>query len=723
MITKKNMLLCLLIFCFYSCSTNKTIDKNISTPNPKANNIKEIIENNNKVILRDQWGVPHVYGTTDSDAAYSLAYAHAQDDFKTIKEALLKARGTYASVYGPGKDNINAIMDYVVSLLKIWDSINEKYHNELSPETIDLCEGYANGLNAYIEDHGLIEDDIYPISGKDIIAGTMHKTPFFFQLPLFLGDLYFKKPSEIPPYYKRSDEIEKIKGSNVYALSPKITDKGNTILGINSHQPFEGELAWYEAHINSKEGWNMIGGLFPGSPVVLVGHNENLGWGHTVNRPDILDIYELEVNPDDENQYKFNEKWEDFESFEVIIKIKTIGKLKHKHKQMAYWSKHGPVIKGVNSTYAVRYSNMNNLLAIEQWYKMNKANNFKDWKNAIETLSVPMFNTGYADKEGNIYYVYGAKTPKRNTKYDWQKVLPGNTSETLWSDYELFENLPQVLNPKSGFIQNCNSTPFQTTIGPENPSSKNFNSNYGIETHMTNRALRAIETIGKDKKISYDEFINYKFDLNYSDNSIMAFLVKRAISILNENNKSEFDIDLKKQIINTLTKWNLSTERSNIYATLPIIAFNPLLDNSEDEIYDDLIIKRLIYASEYLLKHYNKIDVKWGDVNRIIRGDLNLPLDGGPDIARAIYYKEYKNGQKKAIAGDCYILIANWNKNGKVSSQSIHQYGSSTSNYSSKHFNDQVDIFSNNKLKDTSIYLDDLIKNIESITILDKDIN
>ena len=467
----------------------------------------------------------------------------------------------------------------------------------------------------------------------------------------------------------------------------------------------------------------MIGGLFPGSPVVLVGHNENLGWGHTVNRPDILDIYELEVNPDDENQYKFNGKWEDFESFEVIIKIKTIGKLKHKHKQMAYWSKHGPVIKGVNSTYAVRYSNMNNLLAIEQWYKMNKANNFKDWKNAIETLSVPMFNTGYADKEGNIYYVYGAKTPKRNAKYDWQKVLPGNTSETLWSEYELFESLPQVLNPESGFIQNCNSTPFQTTIGPENPSSENFNSNYGIETHMTNRALRAIETIGKDKKISYDEFINYKFDLNYSDKSIMSFLVTRAISILNENNKSEFDIDLKNQIINTLTKWNLSTERSNIYATLPIIAFNPLLDNSEDEIYDDLIIKRLVYASEYLLKHYNKIDVKWGDVNRIIRGDLNLPLDGGPDIARAIYYKEYKNGQKKAIAGDCYVLIANWNKNGKVSSQSIHQYGSSTSNYSSKHFNDQVDMFSNNKLKDTSIYLDDLIKNIESVTILDKDIN
>ena len=721
--TKINILLSLLILCLFSCSTNKITDQNILIPTTKTNNIREIIKNNNKVILRDEWGVPHIYGTTDSDAAYTLAYAHAQDDFKTIKEALLRARGTYASVYGPGTDNINAIMDYVVRLLKIWESIDEKYESELSPDTIELCEGYANGLNAYLENQELIEDDIYPVTGKDIIAGTMHKTPFFFQLPLFLGDLYFKKPSEIPPYYKRSDEIEKIKGSNVYALSPKITEDNSTILGINSHQPFDGELAWYEAHINSKEGWNMIGGLFPGSPVVLVGHNENLGWGHTVNRPDILDIYELDINPDNENQYKFDGKWENFESFEVVIKIKTIGKLKHKHKQIAYWSKHGPVIKGMNSTYAVRYSNMNSLLAIEQWYKMNKANNFKDWKSAIEELSVPMFNTGYADKDGNIYYVYGAKTPKRNIKYDWQKVLPGNTSETLWFEYESYDNLPQVLNPESGFIQNCNSTPFQTTIGSENPLLENYNNTYGIETHMTNRALRALETIGNDKKITYQEFIDYKFDLNYSDKSIMAYLVKESISILSKKNIKEFDADLKSKLINTLTNWNLLTDRNNIYATLPIIAFNPLLDNTKEEINNELIIKRLVYACNFLLKHYDEINVKWGDVNRIIRGNLNLPLDGGPDIPRAIYYKDYKNGQKKAIAGDCYVLIANWDKNGKVKSQSIHQYGSSTSNSSSKHFNDQVNLFSNNKLKNISIHLDDLINTIESITILDKDIN
>ena len=140
----------------------------------------------------------------------------------------------------------------------------------------------------------------------------------------------------------------------------------------------------------------MIGGLFPGSPVVLVGHNESLGWGHTVNKPDILDIYELEVNPENDNQYKFDGKWIDMEEYIVEIKIKTIGKIKIKHKQKAFWSKQGPVIKGEKATYAIRYSNMDNIQIIEQWYKMNKADNFDEWLQAIETISVPMFNTGYA---------------------------------------------------------------------------------------------------------------------------------------------------------------------------------------------------------------------------------------------------------------------------------------------------------------------------------------
>ena len=139
---------------------------------------------------------------------------------------------------------------------------------------------------------------------------------------------------------------------------------------------------------------------------------------------------------------------------------------------------------------------------------------------------------------------------------------------------------------------------------------------------------------------------------------------------------------------------------------------------------DDTTIKTLLSKSiNFLIDNYGLLNIKWGEINRIIRGDINLPLDGGPDIARAIYTKEYKKGQRKATAGDCYILLAQWDKDGKVTSESIHQYGSSTSNVESKHFSDQVDLFAQNKLKPISINLDEIIQNVTKITILDKDIN
>ena len=159
--------------------------ENVETPyisTPETDKIKDIIENNKTVVIRDNWGVPHIYGKSDADVAFGLAYANAQDDFYTIQETVLKARGKYASIYGPGENKINAISDYLVGLLKIWETVNKKYYTDLSEETIALCEAYANGLNYYIESNpNLKKQYIYPVNGKDIIAGTVHKTPFFFQ--------------------------------------------------------------------------------------------------------------------------------------------------------------------------------------------------------------------------------------------------------------------------------------------------------------------------------------------------------------------------------------------------------------------------------------------------------------------------------------------------------------------------------------------------------------
>jgi len=711
-----------------SCSFRKTykITDTIDTVNVSPDeNIDLILNSNSKVIIRDKWGVPHVYGHTDADASFALAYANAQDDFFNIQEAVLKARGKYSSIYGPGPNKINAIFDYMVGLLRIWELVEEKYYTDLSEETILLCESYAKGINSYIEENNnTIEQYIYPVNGKDIIAATMHKTPTFYQLPFFLSDLYTKSPDKIPSHYTIGDTIEilkslDIKGSNVYAVSPELSENGDTFLAINSHQPFDGELAWYEAHINSNEGWNMLGGLFPGSPVVLVGHNENLGWGHTVNKPDIVDIYELEINPNNDNQYFFDGEWLEFESFDVSIDIKVLGKASIKHKEKAFWSIHGPVIKGAKATYAIKYSKSNDIRIIEQWYRMNKASTFDEWIDAMKMMSIPMFNAGYGDKFGNIYYIYNASLPMRNEDYNWQKVLPGNTSETLWDKYLPFDKLPYVKNPNSGYIQNCNSSPFQTTI-KDNPDINKYSTTFGIETYMTNRALRANETFGNDSSISYEEFKKYKFDKSYSDQSTMYTYVNKAIDLLSNSELfSNINSNIINQSILTFQNWDLNTNTANTNAALPILSFASILDTDPIKVTNKILVKNITEAINHLNTYYNKINIEWGELNRLIRGDVNFEVAGGPDIARAIYAIPQTNkGQLKSIAGDCYILLARWNKDGKVISESVHQYGSATQNVNSKHYQDQCKLFAKEEFKNISIYKNDVIKDAVDILIL-----
>ncbi len=664
----------------------------------------------NVTVYRDNWGTPHIYGEKDSDVAFGLAYANAEDDFKNMQESLLAGRGTLASVLG----REHAPNDYMVGLLEIWDKINKYYESDISPETKLLCESYAAGVNQYIEDHPReAYKGVYPITAKDLIAGFVHKTPLFFDVHLHLGDMFNKKPDEINGVFNYDSQAEALKnlrntkGSNVFAVSPNRSENNNVKLAINSHQPWDGQYAWYEAHLHSKEGWNMVGGLFPGSPVVLVGHNDNLGWGHTVNDPDIVDIYELEVNPDNKYEYKLDGEWKRFRSKNIPIKVKLLGPISWTFNREALWSDHGPVIVGEHATYAIRYSGYNDIRMIEQWYKMNKASNLDEWVEAMKMQAIPMFNAGYADKDQNIYFIYNAKLPYKNPDFNWRKVLPGNRSDLIWDEFVSFDQLPQVLNPSSGFIQNCNNTPFITTTGKDNPNPENYNYVLGIETHMTNRGLRSMELFGNDNSITSDEFKTYKFDLKYSENSAMATYVNRMLS-LNNNGDELFNSGL-----DVLRKWDFSTDLSNPYATLPVLSFAWFLESDPDSVSDETLLERFKDSINYLKKHYGKIDVVWGKVNRLIRGDVDVGIDGGPDISRAVYGFPDDEGRLKGWAGDAYMMLIEWDSDGNVDSQSIHQYGSNTQHKSSKHYSDQVDLFIKHKMKPVLNKIELIKENLE----------
>ncbi len=360
-------------------------------------------------ILRDTYGVPHVFGHTDADAAYGFGYAHSEDDFLTIQQVLLAARGDLATVYGPD----SAPADYLVEFLRVWDVVDAEYE-KLSPDTRKIVEAYADGLNVYAAHHP--EEalpGLFPVNGKDVVAASVEKSPLFFGLDSTIGHLFSDDPEPVPtptkvaynwlygmqPFTTETanriaqrtlkifslrvsvNSVVKIPqpetqieyNSNGFAIGPSRTSDGGTYLDVNSHQPYTGAVAWYEAHIHSDEGWDMVGGTFPASPLIIQGHNRDLGWTFTVNSPDLVDVYRLTINPDNPNQYLFDGEWLDLEVRDAKLDIKLIGNLKITVTREALWSVYGPAVRTKGQTYAVRYGDMGTAGIWEQLYQMNKA--------------------------------------------------------------------------------------------------------------------------------------------------------------------------------------------------------------------------------------------------------------------------------------------------------------------------------------------------------------
>ncbi len=633
-------------------------------------------------ILRDTWGVPHVFGRTDPDVAYGLAWAHAEDDFQTIQGAMLAARGRLATVLGrEGAPN-----DYLVQLLRISDVVDAGYERDLRPETRALCEAYAEGINHYAALHpDEAIANLYPARGRDLIAGFVHKTPLFFGLDRVLRGLLEPAPSPGPPVTPT--------GSNTFAVAPRRSADGFTRLAINSHQPWAGPVAWYEAHLHSETGWDAVGGLFPGVPLILHGHNRNLGWAHTVNKPDLIDVYALEMNPADPRQYKLDGAWRELEVRTAAIQVKVLGPLSWTAHREVLWSVYGPVVRGPRGVFAIRIAGYGDVRHIEQWYRMNKASRFDEWLEAMRMNALPMFNVGYADREGHIFYVYNARLPLRSEGYDWSGIVPGNTSRTLWTESLPFDRLPQVRDPPSGFVQNCNSSPFHTTVGDGNPEPSAYSPAFGIETRMTNRSLRALELLGADEQITREEFDQYKFDVTYAGASVIAARIGQLLA-------APVPADpLTRQALDLLRGWDRAATADSRAAALAVMALAPADEAEADMPPTSVLDERVAAAARRLQTQFGRIDVPWHDVLRLRHGTLDIGLFGGPDLLHAVYGRPGSDGRIAGVAGDSYILLVEWDPEGRVSSRSIQPYGSATLDAHSRHYADQAPLFAACRLK------------------------
>jgi penicillin amidase/acyl-homoserine-lactone acylase len=693
----------------------------------------ETVNNNyNVVIRRDSSGVPHIFGQTDADTAYGLGYAHAEDDFQTIQQALVAARGKLGVAYGIDA----APNDYMVQLLRIWDVVDEKY-DTIPPEVQAIMQGYADGLNYYaaLHEDEVILPEVFPLSGRDVAAGFIHRVPLFFGLDGALGELFaetrqgtvsqneigdwgleiaqspafHERPSNLPPTVKY--------GSNVIAVGPGRSANGETFLAVNSHQPWEGPVAWYEAHMHSEEGWNMVGGLLPGSPTITHGHNEHLGWAFTVNSPDLIDIYVLEMNPDNPDQYLLDGEWRNLEVGEAPITVTLFGRFRWTVKQEVLWSVYGPTVRQDHGVYALRYAGMGEIGHVEQFVRLNKATNLAEWQSALRDGPLPMFNVGYADEEGNIFYVYNGRIPLRTEGYNWEQYLPGNTSETLWTEYLPFDDLPQVSNPPSGFIQNANSSPYHTTTGAGNPNEANFSATLGINDTMSNRSLRALELFGNDESITADEFFAYKYDMTYHPESDIVRIVEMILAAPPPSDRDE------RGAYDLLASWDWQSTPDSTGATVAILTLYYVLEAEDTDMsvsnmtggeFTAVTVQTSFsQAVDLLLENFGSVEVPWQEVNRLVRGNVDLGLGGSPDVLHAVYGELGEDGRFQGIAGDAYILMVTWLPDGSVRSQSIHQYGSATLDGASPHYADQAPIFVARELTPVWFTETEILANLE----------
>ena len=533
------------------------------------------------------------------------------------------------------------------------------------------------------------------------------------QLQLFISNQGADWAGRILNNDTENDYLDQnLTGSNVIAMNSNKTSSGETFLAINTHQPLDGPSAWYEVHLQSKEGTNIIGTLYPGTPHVLIGVNENLGWSHTVNYPDKTDVFKLKMK--DKSSYIVDDEIHKLEKFNAEVYIKVLG-IPIKIKRKYYKSIFGPTLKNKSGFYSIRTPTLFNLSALEQWWKMGKSKNFTEFYEALKMNSIPGFNVGYADKNDTIFYLSNAILPKRAEGYNWKGVVSGDTKKTLWDEFYKVEDLPQVIQPNSGYIYNANHSPFKSTSNDENPKEKNYSRDMGFETYDNNRSIRLKHLIDSYEKVSFEDFKKIKYDNSFPSKFNYSFM---DISII-ENLKLKNE-DFNFELLSRIQKWDRSTNIDSNGAAIYGVLYYNLVRNYRDQILEnnnivskEILLSALSDVNFYLIENFGSIDITLGDYQKLVRGDKEIPIWGLPDVITAMTSRPYKNGKIRVFAGESYIGLIRFTKDGPEM-ESVISYGNSD-NSNSDHYSDQMELYSKFKTKKMTFNRDDIYRNAKSI--------
>ncbi|MCS7072982.1 MAG: acylase, partial [Bacteroidia bacterium] len=647
-------------------------------------------------IVRDTYGVPHILGKTDADVAYGLAWATCEDNFRDLQLNLLSAKGRLGEVEG----KTGAIFDFFYHLTEVRKTVTERYEKELSPSFRAYIESYVAGVNRYAEKHPeeVLVKNLFPATGQDVICAYTLNSCLFSMLPFAVQAALEGRLETYEPGFNG--------GSNAIAVSSSRTSDGKSYLAINSHQPLEGRYSWYEVHLQSEEGLNILGGTFPGGITIFHGTNEYLGWAHTFNWPDFVDYYQLKMNPKSKEEYELDGKWYPLRKQKIKLRVKVGGIIIPVTRELL-WSEHGPVIKTDKGYFAFRTPALTEIRTAEQWYRMNKATSLNEFRNALEMNAAQLFNTIYADRQGNIFYISNGKYPVREATVKWDSILDGSRSDLIWKEIHPISRVPQLLNPASGYLFNTNNTPLNATAPEDNLKPHQVEPSFDIQVYDNNRSRRMTDLFNelRGKKISWDDFKRIKYDIAYPKHGAFYESIKPFFE-LNPEKYPQL-----KPIIQQIQGFDFEADTNDRKAPALLLALTYVFKKikggtkqlEEGLPYNEaLFVEGLTFAQKHLLKHYKTVDVRLGDLQKLIRADKRLAISGMPDVIAAIISVPYqKTGLLKADVGESYIMMVRYSEN-RVEIETVHAYGAS-SKPNSPHYTDQMELFVKRQLKPMSL--------------------
>ena len=638
-------------------------------------------------ILWDTYGIPHIYGENSKSLFYAFGWAQMQSHGNLILRLYGQARGQAAEFWG--EDYLES--DRWVQTMGIPNRAKAWYESQ-NPIFRNYLDAFVGGMNAYAKEHpeALTEElkVALPLKPVDVLAHAQRVINFTFVVdPERLEDIA---------------ENDTPKGSNGWAIAPSRSESGNAMLLANPHLPWSDLYLWYEAQLIAPE-INAYGATLVGFPVLTIAFNDNLGWTHTVNTHDGWDAYELPLANDG---YRFNGKIRSFEREEKVLKVKEKNGNLRSESLVVRRSVHGPVLtEKQGKAIALRVVGLDKPAALQQWWDMARSKNFSEFETALKRLEIPMFTVMYADRQGRIMHLFNGQVPIRKKGYFkyWSDTIPGNTSETLWTKNHPYADLPRVVDPPSGWLQNTNDPPWTTTF-PSPIAPDNYPAYMAPRGPMDLRSQRSAKMLLEDEKISFDELMQYKHSTQVElasrllDDLIPAARqgsaqARRAAEVLAAWDR-KVDADSRGAVL--FAFWKQAMDDDRLFAK-PWSEDAPL--TTPDGLANPAEAVRVLEATATKVEvTYGALDVAWGEVFRL-PGEANLPANGADaalGVFRSVWSAPGKDNRFQAVAGDSFVAAIEFSK--PVKAMALNSYGNATQP-GSPHAGDQWQLFARKELR------------------------